>query len=253
MADAAEHLRIPYDEQLRVHAQDAGFHRRTRCGTSPDSADHYPLMLHFPYFDLYRKQVVKQPDLVLAMQLRGDAFTADQKARNFAYYERITVRDSSLAACTEAIVAAEVGHLHLALDYVGEAALMDLRDLEHNARDGLHVAALAGTWIALVAGFGGFRERGGEVCFDPALPEGLDRLAFAIRWRADKIRVNVDRESVSYMLDDGGTGTVRICHAGEAIELKTGEPVRRRLVARVPLLPRPAQPEGRRPVSRRVG
>ncbi len=62
--------------------------------------DRYPLMLHFSYFDLYRKQVVKQADLVLALHLRGDAFSSEQKARDFAYYEALTVRDSSLSACT---------------------------------------------------------------------------------------------------------------------------------------------------------
>ena len=98
-------------------------------------AEHYPLLLHYPYFDLYRKQVVKQADLVLAMHLRGRVH-AEQKARNFAYYEALTVRDSSLSACTQAVIAAEVGQLELAGDYLAEAALMDLDDLEHNTRTG---------------------------------------------------------------------------------------------------------------------
>ena len=103
------------------------------------TAEQYPLLLHFPYFDLYRKQVVKQADLVLAMQLRPDAFTQEQKARNFAYYERLTVRDSSLSACVQAVIAAEIGHLDLAEDYLAEAALMDLDDLEHNTTNGLRI------------------------------------------------------------------------------------------------------------------
>src|SRR6202161_3244178 len=129
------------------------------------SPEQSPLLLHFPSFDLYRKQVVKQADLVLAMHLCGDAFTAEQKARNFDYYEPLTVRDSSLSACTQAVIAAEVGHLGLALDYLGEAALMDLRDLEHNTRDGVHIASLAGAWLALVCGFGGMRAHGGRLTF----------------------------------------------------------------------------------------
>ena len=133
----------------------------------------YPLLLHIPYFQLYRKQVVKQPDLVLALFLRGDRFSAEEKARNFAYYEPLTVRDSSLSACIQAVVAAEVGHLELAYDYFGEAALMDLGDLEHNTRDGLHMASLAGSWIAAVAGFGGMRDHGGELSFRPRLPAAL--------------------------------------------------------------------------------
>ena len=101
---------IPYDEELGVHPQAEGFTAPRARGTSQaPRPDQYPLLLHFPYFDLYRKQVVKQADLVLAMQLRGDAFTPEQKARNFDYYEALTVRDSSLSACTQAVIAAEVG------------------------------------------------------------------------------------------------------------------------------------------------
>src|SRR5207253_5851519 len=117
---------IPYDERLGVTPQDEAFTEHEVWDFAHTSPDEYPLLLHFAYFDLYRKQVVKQADLVLAMHLRGDAFTADEKARNFAYYEAITVRDSSLSSCTQAVIAAEVGHLRLAHDYLAEAALMDL-------------------------------------------------------------------------------------------------------------------------------
>ena len=107
---------------------------------------------------------------MLALHWRGDAFTDEEKARDFAYYEALTVRDSSLSACTQAVIAAEVGHLELAYDYFAEAALMDLHDLEHNTRDGLHIASLAGAWIAAVAGFGGMRDHDGELTFAPRLP-----------------------------------------------------------------------------------
>ena len=117
---------VPFDEQLGVHPQAEGFTEHQRWDFEATAPEQYPLLLHFPYFDLYRKQVVKQADLVLALHLRGDAFTAEQKARNFAYYERLTVRDSSLSACTQAVIAAEVGHLELAYDYFAEAALIDL-------------------------------------------------------------------------------------------------------------------------------
>ena len=112
--DAAEAMTIPYDEALGVHAQAAGFTWRQVWDFARTSPQQYPLMLHFPYFDLYRKQVIKQADLVLAMQMHSSAFTAEQKARDFAYYERLTVRDSSLSACSQAVIAAETGHLDLA-------------------------------------------------------------------------------------------------------------------------------------------
>ena len=120
---------VPYDAALGVHPQAEGFTDHQVWDFDATPPDHYPLFLHYPYFDLYRKQVVKQADLVLALHLRGDAFTPEEKARDFDYYERLTVRDSSLSACTQAVVAAEVGHLGLAFDYLRETALIDLRDL----------------------------------------------------------------------------------------------------------------------------
>ena len=164
---------VPWDDALGVHPQSEGFtdHRALGLRRAPTPSQ-YPLLLHFPYFDLYRKQVVKQADLVLALHARGDAFTAEEKARDFAYYEALTVRDSSLSACTQAVIAAEVGHLELAYDYFGEAALMDLHDLEHNTVDGVHIASLAGAWIAAVAGFGGMRDHDGKLTFAPRLPPG---------------------------------------------------------------------------------
>src|SRR5262249_13055338 len=152
---AATAMAVPYDERLGVHEQAEGFTRHQGWDFAATTPEQYPLLLHFSYFELYRQQGVQQPDLVLALLLRGDGLTEEQKARNFAYYERLTVRDSSLAAGTQAVLAAEVGHTQLAYDYLGEAALMDLDDLEHNTRDGLHMASLAGAWIAVVAGLGG--------------------------------------------------------------------------------------------------
>src|SRR5436309_6541329 len=185
--DAARDMVVPWDEALGVHPQSEGFTEHQVWDFANTKPDQYPLLLHFPYFDLYRKQVVKQADLVLALHWRGDAFTDEEKARDFAYYEPLTVRDSSLSACTQAVVAAEVGYLELAYDYFGEAALMDLHDLEHNTRDGLHIASRAGTWIAAVAGFGGLRDHDGRLSFKPRLPAELTRLAFGLSFRGRRL------------------------------------------------------------------
>jgi alpha,alpha-trehalose phosphorylase len=246
--DAAEAMHIPYDEMLGVHPQSDMFTRHQVWDLEHTSPDQYPLLLHFAYFDLYRKQVVKQADLVLAMQLRPDAFTAEQKARNFDYYEPLTVRDSSLSACTQAVMAAEVGHLGLAFDYLGEAAFMDLRDLEHNTRDGVHIASLAGTWIALVNGFGGLRHANGEVIFAPRLPGGLTRLAFTLFIRGRRLRVEVTHPRATYTLADGDS--IEIVHHGEKLHLTSEKPQTRKIPA-IPDRPRPSQPPGRAPAPRR--
>jgi alpha,alpha-trehalose phosphorylase len=206
------------------------------------------MLLHFPYFDLYRKQVVKQADLVLAMQKRSDAFTDEQKARNFAHYESLTVRDSSLSACTQAVLAAEVGHLELAYDYLAEAALMDLDDLEHNTRDGLHIASLAGAWIGAVTGLGGMRDHGGVLRFTPRLPEALNRLAFRIMFRGRRLLVDVRQQEARYTLVDGDP--LEILHHGERVTLNRSRPLTRR-IPRAPTLEPPKQPAGRAPARRR--
>src|SRR5260370_2421605 len=121
--------------------------------------------------------------------MRPDASTAEQKARNFAYYEPLTVRDSSLSACTQAVVAAEVGQLDLAHDYLNEAALMDLRDVEHNTSDGVHMASLAGAWMALVCGFGGMRAGAGSLTFHPHLPRGIPEPPLRRLYRRPTLRL----------------------------------------------------------------
>jgi alpha,alpha-trehalose phosphorylase len=245
---AAEAVRVPYDEELGVHPQADGFTDHDHWPFAWTPAERYPLLLNYPYFDLYRKQVVKQADLVLALYVCGDRFTPEEKARDFAYYEALTVRDSSLSACIQAIVAAETGHLELAYDYLGEAALMDLHDLEHNTGDGLHIASLAGSWLALVAGFGGFRDHGGTLSFAPRLPAALDRLAFRITHRGRRLLVEVVRDGgVTYTLETGEE--LEIEHEGEALTVREGTPERR--TASPPPEPEPVeQPEGRAPRRR---
>ncbi|MGK5628763.1 glycoside hydrolase family 65 protein [Streptomyces sp. URMC 123] len=248
--DAADRMTVPYADEPGVHEQCAGFTRHQVWDFAGTRSDQYPLMLHFPYFDLYRKQVVKQADLVLAMCLRGDEFTPEEKARNFAYYEPLTVRDSSLSACGQAVLAAEVGHLRLAYDYLGEAALMDLSDLEGNTRDGLHIASLAGTWFALVMGFGGMRDHSGCLAFAPRLPERIGRLAFGVAVRGRRLRIEITGSTARYALVDGEPLEIR--HCGEPLTLAAGRPVCREVP---PLAERPApdQPAGRRPARRGWG
>ncbi|MBA9049934.1 MULTISPECIES: glycoside hydrolase family 65 protein [Streptomyces] len=239
--DAAGAMHVPYNAELGVHEQHSGFTRYQRWDFDGTRSDQYPLLLHFPYFDLYRKQVVKQADLVLALYTCdgwfAERYDEEQIARNFAYYEPLTVRDSSLSACCQAVVAARTGHLDLAYDYTAEAALMDLHDLEHNTRDGLHIASLAGTWMALVAGFGGMRRDGERLRFAPRLPERLSRLAFHVQFRGRRLRVEIDADKTTYELLDGPPLDLR--HHGDAVTVTMSEPA----VRPVPPGPRRALPQ----------
>jgi alpha,alpha-trehalose phosphorylase len=191
--------------------------------------------------------VVKQADLVFALYACGDCFTTEQKARDFAYYERITVRDSSLSAAIQAIVAAEVGQLELAYDYFGETAFIDLRDLAFNTKDGVHLASLAGTWLVAVAGFGGMRDHGDTLAFAPRLPPKLSRLGFRLLYRGRRLRVEVHQDTADYELLAGEPLEIR--HHDEPLTVHPGATETRAL----PPSPRPAPvtPPPRRSPPRR--
>ncbi|HEX5994321.1 MAG TPA: glycosyl hydrolase family 65 protein [Jiangellales bacterium] len=251
--EAGDRMVTHYDEELGVHQQAEGFTRFQEWDFAATKPAEYPLLLTHPYFDLYRRQVCKQADLVLAMHWRGDAFTPGEKARNFHYYEARTVRDSSLSACTQAVLAAETGHLELAHDYLGEAALTDLHDSHSNTRDGVHLAALAGAWIALVAGFGGMRDHGGILSFAPRLPSRITRLDFSLVWRGLRLRVSVRSDEVTYYLRDGDHedgSRLNLVHHGEFVTVEIGKPVTVPIPPAVDQGPPPEQPAGRAPLRR---
>jgi alpha,alpha-trehalose phosphorylase len=247
--DAAKSMRIPYDEVLGVHPQSEGFTNHQGWDFENTPPEKYPLLLHVPYFDLYRKQVSKQADLVLAIQLRPDAFSPEQMQRNFAYYEAITVRDSSLSACTQAVVAAWTGHLDLAYDYLAEAALVDLNNLAGNTEHGVHIASMAGTWTAVVSGFGGMRLDNGGIAFAPQLPPALSRISFGLKWQGRQLRVEIRPGEAEYRLVSGPP--MRLRHHGEPLALADAPQVRP-IVPCEPVEP-VEQPYGRVPNARHPG
>ncbi|CAB4918136.1 unannotated protein [freshwater metagenome] len=256
---AAHAMYVPWDERLGVHPQDQDFLQHARWDFEGTPAEDYPLLLSHPYFALYRTQVVKQADLVLALFKRGDAFTLEQKRRDFEYYEGITVRDSSLSAGIQAVIAAEVGHLDLAHDYLAEATLTDLRDLRGDSANGLHIASLAGAITAITSGFGGLRDHGDRLDFSPRLPERLPRLSFPIVWRGLRLCVEITPTEACYSLDacepgegdeDADEPVMTLSHWGEVFQLRPGQEARRGIEPAPKDLRRPLQPEGRAPRRR---
>jgi len=180
---------------------------------------------------------------VFALSTEREYRVAERIARMVPAAELVRFSNSG----TEAVMAAEVGHLDLAYDYLVEAALLDLQDLEHNTRDGVHIAALAGAWIALVDGFGGMRNRGDNLCFSPRLPRQLERLEFKLRYRGRTLQVTALQRSAVYTLLEGEP--VQLSHHGQPFVLTRSEPVTHP-VPPAPDRPRPSQPPGREPFHR---
>jgi alpha,alpha-trehalose phosphorylase len=203
---AAAAMHIPYDAARGIHPQDDAFLSREVWDLEQTPRENFPLLLHYHPLVIYRFQVIKQADVVLAMFLLGNEMSQRQKRRNFDYYDALTTGDSSLSACVQCILAAEIGSHRRALEYFTYALLMDLANVAGNASDGVHVASAAGVWMALVYGFGGVRDFDGDLSFDPALPASWESLEFSLRFRNRQLRV-------------------RLGHDDERIELEEGDPL----------------------------
>ncbi|MFW5690056.1 MAG: glycosyl hydrolase family 65 protein, partial [Spirochaetota bacterium] len=210
---AADSIYVPFDEERGLYPQDDAFFDRAPWDFERTPLEHYPLLLHYHPLTIYRHQVLKQPDLVMALFLQGNRFTIDKKRRNFSYYDPLTTGDSSLAACVQSIIAAEIGETELAYRYFMKTARMDLDDVNGNVRDGIHAAAMAGTWLSMVYGFAGMRDFSGRLSFQPTLPREWERLVFRILWHGTPLEVAVGRTSTRYHLPRGGD--VAFTHAGE--------------------------------------
>jgi len=224
---AAERMYIPYDEKTGIHLQDDSFLDRKVWDFENTPAEKYPLLLNYHPLVIYRHQVIKQADVVLAMVLLGNEFSLEQKQRNFSYYDPLTTGDSSLSACIQSIAAFEIGRLEEARVYTIYAALMDLADFGGNVHDGVHVASMGGTWMALVYGLAGLRDYDGELTFRPHRPRLMQRARIPLTVRGQRLLMTIDCEhgEVVYLLREGDGLTIR--HFDEELELSVGQPVSR--------------------------
>ena len=220
---AADQIFIPFDDRRGLHPQDDSFFDLAVWDFENTPADHYPLLLHYHPLNIYRHQVLKQPDLVLALFLQGDRFTLAQKQRNFAYYDPITTSDSSLGPCIRSIVAAEIGETELAYRYFMQTARMDLDDINGNVKDGVHTAAMAGTWLSMVYGFAGMRDYRGALSFQPTLPREWTRLQFRILWHGTSLEITLGPNQTIYGLPNGGQVDFR--HNGQPVVLRGADTV----------------------------
>ncbi len=221
---AAELMFVPYDDRAGVLLQDEHFLNRKPWDFENTPLDHYPLLLHYHPLNIYRHQVIKQTDVVLATFLAGDRFTEEEKQRVFEYYDPLTTGDSSLSSCVQSVMAAEVGDLQAAYDYFLLSAAIDLANLAGNVSDGIHVASCGGVWMALVNGFAGLRDVAGQdLAFTPRLPADWRSMRFRLIFRGSRLEILMTPEETSYRLLDAGSMT--ISSDGEQFTITGTEPV----------------------------
>lgn len=225
----ADGMTIPYDEGLGIHPQDDYFLDREVWDLSQTPDDLFPLLLHYHPLVIYRFQVLKQADVVLALFLQGERFTLEEKRADFEYYDPITTGDSTLSAVVQSVIAAEVGYHEAALNYFHQSLYVDLVNLHGNTVDGLHVASCGGVWSALASGFGGMRDYRGRLSFDPRLPATWDRLAFRLCWQGTRILVELAEHCIRFSVVSG-EGTVPLSVRGIEYVVGPDAPVEVELV-----------------------
>ncbi|MEO0932361.1 MAG: glycosyl hydrolase family 65 protein, partial [Cyanobacteria bacterium J06641_2] len=220
---AAKSMYIPYDEAKKIHPQDDSFLSKKVWDFENIPRSKYPLLLNFHPLVIYRHQVIKQADVVLAMHLLGQEFSEEQKKSNFDYYDPLTTGDSSLSVCIQSILAFHLGYTQKAIEYAYFAILMDLADIAGNSKDGCHIASMGGSWMVMVYGFAGMKDYNGNLSFNPRLPKGIKRLHFPLTIRSQRLEVDIREEEVTYLLKEGSE--LKIKHQDEEIILKVGIPV----------------------------
>ena len=230
----AKGMVIPFDETFGINPQDEKFLSSEMWDLENTPDDKRPLLLNYHPLVIYRFQVLKQADVVLAMFLQGDQFTPAQKKANFEYYDPITTGDSTLSSVVQSILAAEVGYQDMAMTYFLSGLFVDLADLHSNARDGVHIASTGGVWNALVHGFGGLRDHGGRITFDPRLPKSWPSLEFVLTIRGSRMRVRLERRSINFDVEEGGP--VELSVRGEPLTVFPGTPAAVPLADQGPLL-----------------
>ena len=189
------------------------------------------MLLFYHPLNIYRKQVIKQADVVLAMFLLGDAYSLEEKRRNFDFYDPLTTGDSSLSSCVEAIIAAQAGNMEKAIRYGMAALLMDLADVGGNVKDGCHIASMGGAWMVFAYGFGGMRDHDGTLSFSPRrAPEDNAILRFPVTYRGRMLEIEIGVEKVEYTLREGESLVIR--HETEEIRLTREQPLAVRPVSR---------------------
>jgi alpha,alpha-trehalose phosphorylase len=220
---AASNMYVPFDAATGIYPQDDSFLDREPWDFKNTPKDKYPLLLFYHPLNIYRHQVIKQADVLLAMFLLGHEFSLEAKKRNFEFYDPITTGDSSLSSCMEAIVALEVGNFDKAVNYARAALLMDLADVGGNVKDGCHIASMGGTWMVLTYGFGGLRDYDGTLSFRPQRPpEPESTLRFPLTYRGRILDVEINPDSTTYSLREGESLTIR--HEDEEIVLNQANP-----------------------------
>ena len=198
----ARHMLLPQRDDL-VYEQHEGYFSLPRIDIHAIPVTDFPLYEHWSYDRIYRTDMIKQPDVLMAMFLHPADFTEAEKRANYDYYEPRCIHESSLSPSIHAILAQELGMDGAAFDFFGFATRMDLDNYNRNTCDGLHQASIAAAWVTIVYGFAGLRTDGPALSLRPSLPAQWTRYAFRFLAEESVVYAEVDADGCRLSLVSG--------------------------------------------------
>lgn len=218
-SEIIQKMYYPYDEERDVFVQhDTFLDKDLRPVSELDPAD-LPLNQNWSWDKILRSPFIKQADVLQGMYFFRDQFTKEEIARNFDFYEPMTVHESSLSPSIHAILAADLGKMDKAVELYERTARLDLDNYNNDTEDGLHITSMTGSWLTIVEGFAGMQTVNGQLSFRPLLPENWTNYAFHINYRGRLLNISVTNEKVAITLIEGEALEVSVYN--ETILLET--------------------------------
>ena len=218
---AADNIYLPYDEELGINPQDDSFLQKPIWDLEATPKEEFPLLLHYHPLHLYRYQVCKQADTVLAHFLFPDSADKTTQEKSFRYYEKITTHDSSLSTCVFSMQASRLGLFDEAVSYLGDSAKLDLLNLHGNSSDGVHTANMGGSYMAFVFGFGGVKITEEGLSINPFLPGTVTGYSFKFGYFGRLLQLSINEKEMVVELISGDE--ISFEHKGKTYTITGGE------------------------------
>ena len=158
-----------------------------------------PINQHWSWDRVLRSPYIKQADVLQGIYFFEENYDLETIKRNFEFYEPLTVHESSLSPCIHGILASKIGLHDKAYEMYLRTSRLDLDDYNNDTEDGCHITSMAGTWMAIVKGFGGMRVRNGELHFHPTMPEQWTGYSFKITFREKTLSIKMDKQHVEVL------------------------------------------------------
>ncbi|WP_295795733.1 glycoside hydrolase family 65 protein [Mucilaginibacter sp.] len=209
-ADIIAKMYYAYDEKQQVFLQQDGYLDKEQILVKDLPAVDRPINQKWSWDRILRSCYIKQADVLQGIYFFEGDYDLETIRRNFDFYEPRTVHESSLSPCVHAILAAKLGDEARAYEFYLRTARLDLDDYNNDTEDGCHITSMAGTWMAVVEGFGGMRVKDGKLSFQPFLPGKWKSFSFHIGFRGAVLNVKVSKEGVQIKNLSGSATTVLI-------------------------------------------